>query len=929
MARLPPGALMQRAAHGLAVACARPARPGLRRARRAARRRRQQRRRRAAGPARGWPRAGRAVDGGAGRRARGRRARRAAARPAGGSATPPRGDADLVVDGLVGIGGRGRAAPGGGGAGRAGRAAATSSRSTCRAGSTPTPARWPGAAVRADADRHLRHPQAGAARRRGPRARRRACELVDIGLGRPAGAAGRGRSRTPTSPRCCRAPSAGRDKYTRGVVGVAAGSPAVHRRGGARGRRRGARRRRHGPLRRRAARRPSRCGRAGPRRSSREAGGGRRSSTPAGCRPGSSDRASAPTTGPPRPSRRCSAQDVPVLVDADALTVCARHPEWLRRRTAPTLLTPHDREFARFGREVGADRLGARPARWPPSSASPCCSRATPPSSPTRTARARVNATGTPGARHRRHRRRAGRAAAARCSRRGSTPLDAGCGRRAPARPSPARCAAAGATTSASAVLEAWPDAVRAVRAARLGMRDEDRGAHRPRRDPRQRRRARRARRRRRRRSWRSSRPTATATASCRAPAPPSQGGAAWLGVAFLEEALALRAAGLDVPLLAWLIAPGEDLAPGRRRRRRPRRLRRRRSCAARRGRRARRRSPGAGPAQGRHRPVPRRGHRRPTGPTCARRRPRPRPTARSGSSGCGATSPSPTAAPTTRSTAGRPASSPRRSRSPTAPGCGPRCATWPTPPPRSPRRPPTTTSSARASRSTGCRPVPQLGRPGGLRPAPGDDAGLHGRAHQAGAGRQRRQLPAPLRHASARRPSRWCRSATPTACRARDQRRPGAAAAAPAAPSPARSAWTSSCSTSATTRSRPATRCCCSAPATRASRPRRTGPRRSAPSTTRSSPASAPGCRGRAGPAVSPRPASRARRRGCSASSRSARRVGLAAERYAVGRTRLRPDPEAREPFFALPADRTRTVARRGRRAAARRGGRPGGRPG
>ena len=36
---------------------------------------------------------------------------------------------------------------------------------------------------------------------------------------------------------------------------------------------------------------------------------------------------------------------------------------------------------------------------------------------------------------------------------------------------------------------------------------------------------------------------------------------------------------------------------------------------------------------------------------------------------------------------------------------------------------------------------------------------------------------------------------------------------------------------------------------------------------------------------------------------------IGLAAERYAVGRTRLRPDPEAGEPFFRLPADRTRTV--------------------
>jgi pimeloyl-ACP methyl ester carboxylesterase len=36
---------------------------------------------------------------------------------------------------------------------------------------------------------------------------------------------------------------------------------------------------------------------------------------------------------------------------------------------------------------------------------------------------------------------------------------------------------------------------------------------------------------------------------------------------------------------------------------------------------------------------------------------------------------------------------------------------------------------------------------------------------------------------------------------------------------------------------------------------------------------------------------------------------AGLAAERYAVGRTRLRPDPEAREPFFALPPDRVRRV--------------------
>ena len=38
------------------------------------------------------------------------------------------------------------------------------------------------------------------------------------------------------------------------------------------------------------------------------------------------------------------------------------------------------------------------------------------------------------------------------------------------------------------------------------------------------------------------------------------EGGAAWLGCAFLEEALAVREAGLDVPVLAWLTTPGEDL---------------------------------------------------------------------------------------------------------------------------------------------------------------------------------------------------------------------------------------------------------------------------------------------------------------------------------------------------------------------------------
>jgi hydroxyethylthiazole kinase-like uncharacterized protein yjeF len=53
------------------------------------------------------------------------------------------------------------------------------------------------------------------------------------------------------------------------------------------------------------------------------------------------------------------ATDLPVVVDADALTLAAAQPDLVRRRTAPTLLTPHDREFARFGGEVGSDRVAA------------------------------------------------------------------------------------------------------------------------------------------------------------------------------------------------------------------------------------------------------------------------------------------------------------------------------------------------------------------------------------------------------------------------------------------------------------------------------------------------------------------------------------------------------------------------------------------
>lgn len=51
--------------------------------------------------------------------------------------------------------------------------------------------------------------------------------------------------------------------------------------------------------------------------------------------------------------------DLPVLVDADGITLVARAPGLVRARRAPTVLTPHDREFARLAGDVGADRIGA------------------------------------------------------------------------------------------------------------------------------------------------------------------------------------------------------------------------------------------------------------------------------------------------------------------------------------------------------------------------------------------------------------------------------------------------------------------------------------------------------------------------------------------------------------------------------------------
>jgi hydroxyethylthiazole kinase-like uncharacterized protein yjeF len=55
--------------------------------------------------------------------------------------------------------------------------------------------------------------------------------------------------------------------------------------------------------------------------------------------------------------------DLPVIVDADALTIVAAHPDLVAERAAPTVLTPHAGEFARLARAAWpASTTGAS---WP------------------------------------------------------------------------------------------------------------------------------------------------------------------------------------------------------------------------------------------------------------------------------------------------------------------------------------------------------------------------------------------------------------------------------------------------------------------------------------------------------------------------------------------------------------------------------------
>ncbi len=47
----------------------------------------------------------------------------------------------------------------------------------------------------------------------------------------------------------------------------------------------------------------------------------------------------------------------PLILDADALTLCGKNMALLRRRTSPVILTPHEGEFRRLGGDLSAGRL--------------------------------------------------------------------------------------------------------------------------------------------------------------------------------------------------------------------------------------------------------------------------------------------------------------------------------------------------------------------------------------------------------------------------------------------------------------------------------------------------------------------------------------------------------------------------------------------
>jgi ADP-dependent NAD(P)H-hydrate dehydratase / NAD(P)H-hydrate epimerase len=279
----------------------------------------------------------------------------AALRAAGGRVTGPDGPtglerADLVLDGIVGIGGRGGLRP---------VAAALVEQAATGPGLTvavdvPSGVDADTGAVPGVAFPALHTVTFGALKPGLVVGEGRGCagrvHLVDIGLDLPP--AGAHQLTDADVAARIRPPGSGDDKYTQGVVGVVAGSStypgaAVLCTGAA------------------LRARPGLVRYAG------TAAAGVRAAWPETIvtegRPADAGRVQAWVVGPGMGTdddarsvlAEVLATDLPVLVDADALTMAAQEPDLVRRRTAPTVLTPHDREFARFGAEVGGDRVGA------------------------------------------------------------------------------------------------------------------------------------------------------------------------------------------------------------------------------------------------------------------------------------------------------------------------------------------------------------------------------------------------------------------------------------------------------------------------------------------------------------------------------------------------------------------------------------------
>ncbi|SOC49064.1 yjeF C-terminal region, hydroxyethylthiazole kinase-related/yjeF N-terminal region [Blastococcus aggregatus] len=260
--------------------------------------------------------------------------------------------ADLVLDGMLGIGGRGGLRPD---AAELTRAAAEGAGITV-AVDVPSGVDASTGAVDGVAFPAMHTVTFGAVKRglvvgegRGHAGR---VHLVDIGLAPHLPPPGVRQLTDPDAAARLEPPSAGDDKYSQGVVGVVAGSATYP----------GA-----GVLCTGAALRT----RPGLVRYAGAAAEGVRAAWPEAIvtagRPGEAGRVQAWVVGPGMGTDDAArdvlaevlATDVPVLVDADALTLLAREPGLVRRRSAPTVLTPHDREFERFGAPVGADRIGA------------------------------------------------------------------------------------------------------------------------------------------------------------------------------------------------------------------------------------------------------------------------------------------------------------------------------------------------------------------------------------------------------------------------------------------------------------------------------------------------------------------------------------------------------------------------------------------